>query len=95
MESFGNKGKWVSHRRNWRINKNVKMQPVVLDTKEQLLSYDQEKFWIRFETESKLYIYTLGDTKLLNSLRQLPCFHCNQQCQPFSEWKKKHLGIQP
>ena len=57
-EKFGDKGKWTSHIRNWQINKKAQHQGVVVDFKAKTLSYDGERYWIRFETQEKLYIYS-------------------------------------
>jgi hypothetical protein len=45
--------------RAWEINKKVKQQPVVIDFKNKTLEYDGKKFWIRFETQDRLYVYSL------------------------------------
>lgn len=45
--------------RAWNINKKAPFDCIIIDFAKKQLSYDQEKFWIRFETQNKLYIYSL------------------------------------
>ncbi len=58
-ESFGNKGKWKSGVRAWQINKKATHQGVIADFDQKTLSYDEQRYWIRFETQGKLYIYSI------------------------------------
>jgi len=56
-EEFSNKGKWTSHRRNWKINDHFQGQGVHMDFKKKELSYNRAKYWVRFETEQLIHVY--------------------------------------
>jgi hypothetical protein len=58
-EETGNKGKWNSGKRTWQINKKATHQGVIADFDKRTLSYDGQRYWIRFETQQKLYIYSI------------------------------------
>ena len=47
--------------RSWQINKNAPFDCAIIDAKAKTLLYNKNHFWIRFETQSKLYIYRLPD----------------------------------
>ena len=50
---------FVSGLRSWKVNKEASHQGVVLDFSAKTLSYDKKRYWIRFETQSKLYVYSM------------------------------------
>lgn len=52
---------YISGARAWKINKKSQAQPVVVDFSKRTLDYDGKNFWIRFETQDKMYIYSLSD----------------------------------
>jgi hypothetical protein len=54
---------FVSGIRAWTVRKNVQIQPVVVDCSKRTMDYDGKRFWIRFETQDKFYIYSLTPEK--------------------------------
>lgn len=58
-----NPGRFRSGVRKWQIKDDAKHQGIVMDTGKSLLSYNRKRYWIRFETTNKLYIYSILDVK--------------------------------
>lgn len=57
-ESFGDKGKWTSHKVNWKIDKTFTGNGVHLDLKKGTILMNPKNSWVRFETPFIIHIYT-------------------------------------
>jgi hypothetical protein len=57
-EDFGDKGKWTSHRKNWKIDKTFIGTGVHMDIKKKIIRMNPKNSWVRFETEDIIHIYT-------------------------------------
>jgi len=57
-EDFGDKGKWTSHRKEWKIDKTFPGTGVHIDIPNKTIRMNSKNSWVRFETSGVLHVYT-------------------------------------
>lgn len=56
-ESFGDKGKWTSHRKKWQINKDFTGNGVHINIEKRILMHNPKNSWVRFEGVDLIHVY--------------------------------------